>query len=131
MKKFIVIIAILGITGFATAQDLDSPVQGVSAGQSEGQAGASAYDILIAKIIESEARYMNRETHEGSWGVWGVGGTFFNGNIDWWFNILGNEGREHEAEARALWAELSPAEFAAADAVWHQSWQRLTAAGLN
>ena len=131
MKKFIAIMMVLGLVGFAVAQDLDCPTSGVAVPDNvddQGQAG-TAYDTIISKILEKEAQYIGHQIAEGIWMVWG------RNYWGWTHSTMANwtSGAQGEAaqESNAMWDQLSPAEAAAAVDVMQQSHQRVLAAGLN
>ena len=131
MKKFIAIMMVLGLVGFAIAQDLDCPTSGVAvpAVDDQQQAGGSAYDMIISKILEKEALYIGHQIQEGVWMVWGR--NYWGWNHDTMANWTGGAQGEAAQEANGLWDSLSPAEAAAAVDVMHASHQRILAAGLN
>ena len=132
MKKFIAILMVLGLVGFAVAQDLDCPTSGVAVPEAQEQAAAgSAYDMIISKILEKEAQYIGRSIIEAEWMVWGRNywgwssqtlDNYSNGNQSW---------NQNAGESNAMWNQLSPAEAAAAVEVMRGSHQRVIAAGLN
>jgi hypothetical protein len=132
MKKFIALLMVLGLVGFAVAQDLDAPTSGVAV-EEDNNANAGnggVYDQIMAKMREMEAKYIARQVSEWDWIAWGYwkgAGTNWNrgGGSDYsWAN---DSSRIHYE----LWDQLSPAEFAAANAEFNASWDRVLAAGLN
>jgi hypothetical protein len=130
MKKFIALLMVLGLVGFAVAQDLDAPTSGVAVEEQAGNAGGNGgvYDQILAKMAEMEAKYIARQVSEWEWikwGYWKGAGTRNN-----------RGGRDYGWATRSdihyeLWDQLSPAEFAAANAEFNSSWDRILAAGLN
>ena len=131
MKKFIAIMMVLGLVGFATAQDLDCPTSGVAvpAAADNGGDHGDIYDMIMSKMHEMEAKYIARQVSEWDWIAWGYwkgAGTNWNrgGGSDYsWAN---SDTIHYE-----YWDQLSPAEFAAANAEFNASWDRILAAGLN
>ncbi len=131
MKKLIAIVMVLGLVGFAVAQDLDSPTSGVAVEQQQQGGGGNfgdVYNMIISNMQSVEAKYIARQASEWEWIKWGYwigAGTMWN-----------RSGSDYGWATRSdihyeLWNQLSPAEFAAANAEFNASWDRILAAGLN
>ncbi|MGE0434111.1 MAG: hypothetical protein AB7K09_18195 [Planctomycetota bacterium] len=130
MKKFIAIMMVLGLVGFAVAQDLDTAQGDVSTEAQAGNAGGSeVYDLIISKMHEMEAKYIAHQAGEWEWIQWG----YWIGAGTNWNRGNGNDySWAHDSSIHyEYWNQLSPAEFAAANAEFNASWDRILAAGLN
>ncbi len=133
MKKLIAIVMVLGLVGFAVAQDLDSPTSGVAVEQQQAGGGGNfgdVYNMIISNMQSKEAAYIARQASEWDWIAWGywVGaGTNWNRGAGNDYSWASDANRIHYE----LWNQLSPAEFAAANAEFNASWDRVLAAGLN
>ncbi|MGE3850852.1 MAG: hypothetical protein AB7K09_03845 [Planctomycetota bacterium] len=131
MKKFIAIMMVLGLVGFAVAQDLDTAQGDISTeSQAGGAGGSEVYDLIISKMHEMEAKYIAHQTSEWEWIKWGywIGA----GNNSHRMNGQYDYGWAHSSDIHyEYWNQLSPAEFAAANAEFNSSWDRILAAGLN
>ncbi|MGE0434600.1 MAG: hypothetical protein AB7S36_20260, partial [Planctomycetota bacterium] len=76
-----------------------------------------------------EAKYIAHQTSEWEWIKWG----YWIGAGTNWNRGQGNDyGWAHSSDIHyEYWNQLSPAEFAAANAEFNASWDRILAAGLN
>ena len=131
MNKIIAILMILALGTFAFAQDLDAPTSGVAVEEAadNGANGSEVYDLIVSKLREMEAKYIARQVSEWDWIKWGYwigAGTNWDRGGDRDYGWAASSDIHYE-----YWNQLSPAEFAAANAEFNASWDRILAAGLN
>ena len=130
MKNLIALLLVVALVGVTFAQDLDSPKTGAAKDQQQAQqqGGGDIFNQIISQMHATEAGYISGQNGEWEWIQWGYwigAGTNWNrGGAD--YGWAADSSIHYE-----LWNQLSPAEFAAAQAEFNASWNRILAAGLN
>ncbi len=110
MKKFIAIVMVLGLVGFAVAQDLDSPTAGVV---DDRPAGGSVFDMIMAQL---------NGVNEWDRSVWG---------FTRWQRWQSWQAWEADLFTDVNLRELSAAEQALVADATRNAQRRVLAAGLN
>ena len=125
MKKFIAIMMILGLVGFAMAQDLDAPVSGtpVPAADNGGE-NASIYDMLVARMRADRDRVLGE--HIAGWWNFEDLGYIGDWMAEWNQNIWGSN-----QDWQYFNDNLSAAEKAAINQLASEIHNPFVAAGLN
>ena len=115
MKKFIAIMMVLGLVGFAVAQDLDCPTSGVAApaAQDNGGEHGAVYDMIMSKLHEMEQKYIARTVSEWEWIKWG-----------YWIGAGTNWNRGGGSDYG--WANSSDIHYE----YWMQGWMHVKLAGV-
>ncbi len=135
--QLIVIVMVLGLVGFAVAQDLDSPTSGVAVDQQQqGAGGGSVFDMIMARIQQGEADTLNR-VFAGSWRgryweIWAWESSYTNANsFAMWGRFAGWDLTDAAATYEQQMEQLTAAEQAAAREAAGTAHRRIVSAGLN